>query len=347
MQFWKIGLRQTDGIMFFLFNKQPSVDSRHLIMLVMSMAVDLLFGLLHIKVVLIREKNHPTWIEKTQWTCNVLYLPQDPQVLIHHNHGRTCEHMWTLSSLSWSMSCSNFSISSSVRSATSCIACRWAAMTSAAGAAMVSTTAALPATSDPQLQALLGNLNPTILNHQIAADNQNLRNFSGWCRTSTSKPQETKKKKFQCQLTIMFCEIVLKTCRRRWKNILRTSQNYEKLRNSHVDSGNSYEFVSRRFWVFPRWIWEFPRWVRVANFSGFETLISPGCRNYEILTSTPRILTSNPSFLTSSLGYQLKLQKMHFQELSTTISNPYSRGISTGNANFHLFGTCRWILPRT
>lgn len=43
---------------------------------------------------------------------------------------------------------------------------------------MVSTTAALPATSDPQLQALLGNLNPTILNHQIAADNQNLKNLA-------------------------------------------------------------------------------------------------------------------------------------------------------------------------
>jgi len=333
--------------MFFLFNKQPSVDSRHLIMLVMSMAVDLLFGLLHIKVVMIREKNHPTWIEKTQWTCNVLYLPQDPQVLIHHNHGRTCEHMWTLSSLSWSMSCSNFSISSSVRSATSCIACRWAAMTSAAGAAMVSTTAALPATSDPQLQALLGNLNPTILNHQIAADNQNLRNLAVDAEHRQVNLKKRKKKVPVSTYHHFLRNSIENTSKTLKKNILRTSQNYEKLRNSHVDSGNSYEFFSRRFWVFPRWIWEFHRWVRVANFSGFETLISPGCRNYQILTSTPRILTSNPSFLTSSLGSQLKLQKMHFQELSTTISNPYSRGISTGNANFHLFGTCRWILPRT
>lgn len=234
--------------MFFLFNKQPSVDSRHLIMLVMSMAVDLLFGLLHIKVVMIREKNHPTWIEKTQWTCNVLYLPQDPQVLIHHNHGRTCEHMWTLSSLSWSMSCSNFSISSSVRSATSRIACRWAAMTSAAGAAMVSTTAALPATSDPQLQALLGNLNPTILNHQIAADNQNLKNLAVDAEHRQVNLKK-RKKKFQCQLTIIFCEIVLKTRRRRWKKTScehrKITKNYEILTSipgihtnfSHVVSG--------------------------------------------------------------------------------------------------------------
>lgn len=173
------------------------------------------------------------------------------------------------------------------------------------------------------------------------------KKFSGWCRTSTSKPQETKKKVPVSTYHHFLRNSIENTSKTLKKNILRTSQNYEKLRNSHVDSGNSYEFFSRRFWVFPRWIWEFPRWVRVANFSGFETLISPGCRNYQILTSTPRILTSNPSFLTSSLGSQLKLQKMHFQELSTTISNPYSRGISTGNANFHLFGTCRWILPRT
>ena len=132
------------------------------------------------------------------------------------------------------------------------------------------------------------------------------------------------------------------------ENILKKHlANIGKLPNSHVDFGNSYEFFSRHFWVFPRQIWEFPRWVRVANFSGFETLISPGCRNYQILTSNPRILTSNPSFLTSSLGSPFKFRKIWFRGLSITSSNPYSWGISTGNTNFHLFGTCRWILPRT
>ena len=146
--------------MLFLFDKQPSVDSRHLVMLVMSMAFNLLFGLLHTKVVMICERKPSNMNLKKPsriwWVVSTTSF----------NTPQSWKNMWTLSSLSWSMSCSNFAISSSERSAASCIASRWAEMTSAAGAAMWSTTVALPATRDPQLQALLGNLSPAIFNQK-------------------------------------------------------------------------------------------------------------------------------------------------------------------------------------
>ena len=87
------------------------------------------------------------------------------------------------------MSSNNCKISSSDRSDASLMACLWAETTSAAGAAIPSTTVEAPTTREPQLQALLTHFKVVISGHQIAAVLQSQSN-----RVEKFRPQEVKGK---------------------------------------------------------------------------------------------------------------------------------------------------------